>query len=346
MRTTLLAFALVLAGMSGSLQASTSAATHVVRKGETAARIARSNGLSLAELRDLNPKAHLDRLARGTVLRVASGRPEPARAGKAGRAGKVEPLYTNERLIRTFVSAPALPATPAIGTLHLVHMEGMLVPSLPQSGAVAQEVPGEPEAFPLSGIRPVLSANGESDLFPAPPAEPSGFLPADPARLDLLWPVETRTISSAWGPRMRSRVVRVKTSRRSKRRIRYRGSHKGLDLTAPQGTDVFAVLDGRVVAAGRHKDYGNFVTVDHGNGVLTLYGHHRANYVQVGELVHRGQKIAEVGRTGNATGPHLHFELRVNGVPRNPLPVLNDSEEIPADMLAQNRTVTAPSRRR
>jgi murein DD-endopeptidase MepM/ murein hydrolase activator NlpD len=165
------------------------------------------------------------------------------------------------------------------------------------------------------------------------------FSPADPAHLDLLWPVETRTISSAWGPRMRTRVVRAKNQR--KKRVRYRGRHKGVDLNAPKGTAVFAALDGEVIFSGRHKQYGNYVVLDHGNGVVTLYAHHQLNLVQIGDIVRRGQKIAEVGRTGNATGPHLHFELKIDGVQQNPLPVLNDEEEIPEEMASQNALVGA-----
>jgi murein DD-endopeptidase MepM/ murein hydrolase activator NlpD len=109
-----------------------------------------------------------------------------------------------------------------------------------------------------------------------------------------------------------------------------------VDLNAPTGTSVFAAMDGQVVAVGRQRQYGNFVTIDHGNGIITHYGHHRANLVEVGDVVRRGQKIAEVGRTGNATGPHLHFELRMDGSQRNPLPFMNDEEEISAEVLAMN----------
>jgi len=109
-----------------------------------------------------------------------------------------------------------------------------------------------------------------------------------------------------------------------------------VDLTGPQGSSVFAALEGRVVEVGRHRQYGNYVVLDHGHGVTTLYAHNRVNCVRLGEEVVRGQKIAEVGRTGNATGPHLHFELRFDGVPQNPLPFLNDEEELSADVLALN----------
>jgi murein DD-endopeptidase MepM/ murein hydrolase activator NlpD len=168
------------------------------------------------------------------------------------------------------------------------------------------------------------------------------YAPADPDHLDLLWPVETRTISSAWGPRMRTKTVRVKNQR--KKRVRYKGRHRGVDLNAPAGTSVFAALDGQVIVAGKHKQYGNYVVVDHGNGVVTLYAHHQLNLVHEGDIVRRGQKIAEVGRTGNATGPHLHFELKVDGLHRNPLPVLNDEEEISAELAAQNALLGAGSR--
>jgi murein DD-endopeptidase MepM/ murein hydrolase activator NlpD len=95
-------------------------------------------------------------------------------------------------------------------------------------------------------------------------------------------------------------------------------------------------MDGRVILTGKHRQYGNFVLVDHGNGVQTMYAHHRANLAQIGDIVSRGQKIAEVGRTGNATGPHLHFELRLQGQAQNPLPYLDDTEEIPSELVAFN----------
>jgi murein DD-endopeptidase MepM/ murein hydrolase activator NlpD len=135
----------------------------------------------------------------------------------------------------------------------------------------------------------------------------------------------------------------VKASNRNRKVLRrFLGTHKGVDLSAPKGSDIYAALDGEVVLSGRHKQYGNFVAVDHGNGVVTLYAHCSRNFVQEGQVVRRGQKIAEVGRTGNATGFHLHFELRLDGTPVNPLPKLNDMEEVPADLVAQNEAAVPP----
>ncbi len=94
--------------------------------------------------------------------------------------------------------------------------------------------------------------------------------------------------------------------------------HDGLDLAAPEGTPVMAAQDG-VVSSVQHSDtgYGNMVVIDHGNGRTTLYAHCARLFVGEGERVVRGQIIASVGSTGNSTGPHLHFEMRLGGVPQN-----------------------------
>lgn len=99
-----------------------------------------------------------------------------------------------------------------------------------------------------------------------------------------------------------------------------RHTHTGMDFAAPQGTDIFAAEDGVVLVAQSWSSYGNCVIIDHGNGLWTLYGHIRNGGIKVekGETVKKGQKIAEVGSTGNSTGPHLHFEVRKNQTPVNP----------------------------
>jgi len=96
--------------------------------------------------------------------------------------------------------------------------------------------------------------------------------------------------------------------------------HNGIDFAAASGTDIFAAESGTVIVAQSMSGYGNTVIIDHGNGLWTLYGHIRKGGIKVkaGEVVKKGQKIAEVGSTGVSTGPHLHFEVRLNEKPVDP----------------------------
>lgn len=98
--------------------------------------------------------------------------------------------------------------------------------------------------------------------------------------------------------------------------------HAGVDFGAGTGTPIVAADGGTVVSAGWHGGYGNAVIIDHGGGVATLYGHQSRLAVSSGTGVSRGQVIGYVGSTGMSTGPHLHFELRLNGVPNDPMPRL------------------------
>ena len=98
--------------------------------------------------------------------------------------------------------------------------------------------------------------------------------------------------------------------------------HTGLDFRASSGTPLAASHAGEVVFAGWRGGYGNCTIIDHGGGLATLYAHQSAVRVSAGDIVSRGQVIGAAGSTGYATGPHLHFEVRVNGVPADPLPYL------------------------
>ena len=97
-----------------------------------------------------------------------------------------------------------------------------------------------------------------------------------------------------------------------------RSSHTGLDIAASTGTPIAAAASGTVTFSGRQGSFGNMVVITHGNGVQTYYAHCSKIYVTAGTQVSQGQTIAAVGSTGNSTGPHLHLEVRVNGVAYNP----------------------------
>ncbi len=94
--------------------------------------------------------------------------------------------------------------------------------------------------------------------------------------------------------------------------------HTGLDFPAEAGTPVHAAAGGVVLSSGWHPEYGNLVEVDHGNGLITRYAHNSRVLVKAGDLIRREQIISEVGTSGRSTGPHLHFEVLVDGVPQDP----------------------------
>jgi murein DD-endopeptidase MepM/ murein hydrolase activator NlpD len=111
--------------------------------------------------------------------------------------------------------------------------------------------------------------------------------------------------------------------------------HTGLDFPAEVGTPILAAAGGVVIEQTYHGAYGNMVEVDHGNGLITRYAHASKTFVKKGDIVKRGQKIAAVGSTGRSTGPHLHFEVWVSGVPQDPQRFLAAGEDLAK---AQERT--------
>lgn len=142
-------------------------------------------------------------------------------------------------------------------------------------------------------------------VFTAPPDA------KDDGSTDMVWPAGTHYISQPYG--IWSRVDR--------------GIHTGVDLAAASGTPIYAAEDGIVThagcgARGCGKGYGNYVDIDHGNGIATRYGHNSKLLVKVGDQVRRGQTVALMGSTGHSTGPHLHFEVRVKGKYVNPMPYI------------------------
>ncbi len=112
-------------------------------------------------------------------------------------------------------------------------------------------------------------------------------------------------------------------------------AHNGVDYSAPQGTPVLAIGDGVVELAGRQSGYGNLVQLLHGNGKATVYAHLSRIDVHAGQRIEQGQRIGAVGATGWATGPHLHFEFRINGQYQDPLQLARESENAVIDIAAR-----------
>lgn len=132
-------------------------------------------------------------------------------------------------------------------------------------------------------------------------------------------PLAGTSVSSGFGPRVHPIFSEVRM-------------HTGLDLNATAGTPIFAVADGRVVVAGEEGGYGLAVAIDHGNGIATLYAHQSAFAVSVGDEVVAGDVIGFIGSTGFSTGPHLHFELRLDGNPVDPFPFVDlRPESVPSE---------------
>jgi murein DD-endopeptidase MepM/ murein hydrolase activator NlpD len=124
--------------------------------------------------------------------------------------------------------------------------------------------------------------------------------------IELSAPLDRLEISSPFGQRSKTRP------------------HYGIDLRAPEGTPVHAAGDGRVTYAGWQSGFGRIVMLDHGRDVVTYYAHLSDFAVRTGSRVRRGETIGFVGRSGNATGPHLHFEVRAADRPIDPLLVLDE----------------------
>ncbi len=146
-------------------------------------------------------------------------------------------------------------------------------------------------------------------------------------RIPRVLPVATGYDSSGFGAR-----IDPFTGRRTQ--------HDGVDFVAPAGTPIVAAAGGVVVASEWHHEYGNMIDIDHGNGLKTRYAHASKTLVKTGDLVRAGQTIAQVGSSGRSTGSHLHFEVHVDGVPRNPGGFLMAASKVPS---ATQVTAAAPA---
>lgn len=152
----------------------------------------------------------------------------------------------------------------------------------------AQSAPGAPGAPAFS------PPSGEVEFPELKPSDPIGR-----SGKRFVWPAKG-VISSGYGRR-------------------HGRMHHGIDITKDNGYEILAAATGSVEFAGKMSGYGNVLILNHGRGIKTLYAHNARHYVRQGQRVRQGQKIAKIGSTGRSSGPHLHFEIRVNDKAQNPL---------------------------
>ena len=159
---------------------------------------------------------------------------------------------------------------------------------------------------------------------PQPPPRPAN------APIELTWPVSPQILTSRFGYR-RDPIAGRSTFR----------FHAGIDLGGRRGTSVVAAADGRIIDAGWFGGHGRSIRVQHADGIVTVYSHLRRVLVREGQRVTRGEVIGLMGSTGRSTGPHLHFEVRRNNVPMDPLELLQRSRHAaradPTDTVAASR---------
>ena len=188
---------------------------------------------------------------------------------------------------------------------QLIELEGLTAQEEARLQALIVEKQREDYLATLAARRAAQAARRAAAIaagLPPPPESPLG------GPVSFIWPVRG-PITSPFG--MRTDPV---TGRYA--------LHSGVDIGVGYGTPIRAAADGLIIFAGWYGGYGNLITIDNGNSYSTLYAHCSAMYVGLNQRVQRGQVIGAVGATGYATGPHLHFEIRKNGVPIDPLGLL------------------------
>ena len=231
--------------------------------------------------------------------------PSGARAGPGGTAHEVKRSETLSGIahrygvsVREIVSANRLPGP----RVRLQVGRRLTIPEA-KSGRVRAVAPRTTSRGRPAARRASLRSPSARDVFALPPPSLLLAIPEFPGPVpEFAWPVDG-AVSSNFGRR-------------------WRGWHRGIDIVAPAGAPIQAAAAGLVVASGVEPRYGRVVKIEHDHGFLTVYAHNLANSVEVGQRVVAGQEIGNVGQTGQASNPHLHFEIRHEGRVVNPLYLL------------------------
>ena len=265
----------------------TAEVTYTVAKGDTWSEIAEDHGLSSKELLALNPGYDIDKLQIGEILTMSASVPYLTMT-----------VVQQERYVDSVAFAVEDTPSPDI------YVGDYRVTSPGQYGAAdtvanVTYVNGqETERTVLSAVtlREPVTEYRLLGTKPRPTWHPTGTF---------RWPTTGRITSRFGGRRSPGGIGST--------------NHKGIDIAVPRGTPIYAADGGTVTYSGWMGGYGYLVQIDHGNGYVTRYGHNSSLTVSVGAKVYKGQQIARAGSTGNSTGNHCHFEVRYNGVAKNPL---------------------------
>jgi murein DD-endopeptidase MepM/ murein hydrolase activator NlpD len=295
------------------------ARTVVVREGQSVWEIALAWGVSVQTIAAANGLANVEFVKPGQqlLIPVATDPGAPAQlAAQAAKAVAVQSVAAQPKARTPRAQARTSGARPLAVTLG----EGQTLWSLARAHGVSVET--------------IVEANGLRDADRVRAGRrlviPGRTVVSRPSRATTA-SVSAQRAGEAFTKAASATAVRIArgflwpargqlTSRFGWRRWRH---HDGIDIAAPYGSPVYAARPGRVVFAGWYYAYGRAVIVDHGDGVQTLYGHASKLLVQTGQTVGQGELIARVGASGRATGPHVHFEVRVNGKPVNPMRYIN-----------------------
>ena len=265
----------------------TAEVTYEVKKGDTWSQIAAKNDMTSAELLALNPGYNIDKIQIGEVLTLSEAVPYLTVTVKQREYYVEDVMYDVEYTDSAYlykgdyqVTSPGEYGAADV-VANVTYVNGVETERTILSSVTLKEPVTEQR---LQGTK-----------------ERPTWLPTGTFR----WPISGR-ITSRFGGRSSPGGI---------------GStnHQGIDIAGPYGTPVYAADGGTVTYSGWMGGYGYLVEINHGNGYVTRYGHNSSLTVSVGDHVYKGQQIARVGSTGNSTGNHCHFEVRYNGVARNPL---------------------------
>lgn len=275
-------------------------AVHVVQKGETLFAIARKYGVAPTDLVKLNPFLNERPLYIGDKLTVRS-QPAPAKVVKKNDKGLPEKEssspdngWKKKQVVKYKVKKYTVKKGDSLSAIARKHNKSLA------------------DLLKLNDMKKNEVIQPNQVLFVEKMQITENFR----YRNLFVQPVDGR-LSSGFGRRRNPFVAGVYHF------------HKGIDLAAVIGTPFRAARDGLVVFSGRMQGYGNVIFIRHKDGYITVYGHNKLNLVKNGDIVRQGQTIGEVGRTGIATGPHLHFEVRKMDEIINPFIALKMQEVIP-----------------